>query len=229
MKRIDFPIKPYLLKYLEVHLELKRLETDPLKLEDFVLSSANKQFGLPLSWLLRKSVKSARHEGSNEECTAMLGVDLRNYNFSYYELAQNHLTPYAIFEFNQLVDEIFKKELYWWVRQHRERRATIKDAIRSYMAFYDICEEDIAYETLRKNVQRNGGLPSRKKIKEKGPKTGNFSMNVSQKTSALSQKTSALSQKTSVLSHKATFEAVRQELSKLPLPLFESRFFHNAA
>jgi hypothetical protein len=224
VKRIDFPVKPHLLKYLQVHLELERIQEAPLKLADYVLSTGNKRFGLALSHLLRKPVKSARHEESNEECTSVLGIDLRNYKNSYYDLEHGKLSPYAIFEFNDLVEEYFREELYWWVRQHYKLRATIKDAIRSYMAFYDVTEDDIAYETLRKSVQRNVELPGRKKNRKK---TSDFSVNVSQKIGGVSRKTAVMSQKIGVLSHKDTYNAVREQLMKLPLPLFETQFFQH--
>lgn len=223
VKRLDFPLRPHLLKYLQVHLKLTASSADPLRLEDYVLSKAGR-FGFALNQLLRKPTKSARHEGSVEDCTSQLGINLRNFNAPYYELTQGKLSPWVVFQFNEFVEDYFRAELHWWVRQHRERRATIKDAIRSFMAFYDVGEDDVAYETLRKDVQRNAELPALKK-KKSAVKASDFSMNLSQKTGGLSQKTRPVSQKTGVLSHKATFAAVRQELSKLPLPLFETEFF----
>lgn len=224
VKRIDFALRPHLLKYLAVHLKLGRKADAAGALDDYVLSKSNR-FGFALNALLRKPVKSARHEGSIDDCTALLGVDLRNFNGSYYDLLQGKLSPYVVFQFNDFVEEIFREELYWWVTQHRARRATIKDAIRSFMELYEVSEDDIAYETLRKDVQRNGNIPP---LKKKAAKKGDFPMNVSQKMGGLSQKMGLVSQKIGVMSHKATFAAVRQELTKLPLPLFEADFFHAA-
>ena len=222
VKRIDFPVRPYLLKYLQVNLQLARLSEEPLQLEDYVLSTTNR-FGFALDVLLRKPAKSARHEGSVDDCTAKLGVNLRNFNGAYYDLTRGKLTEYVIFKFNDFVDDNLNKDLYHWVDQCVQRRSTIKDAIRSFMVFYDICDDEKSFESLRKNVQRNGGLVTRKK---KRAKTGNFPMNVSQKNGAMSQKKSGLSLKKSVMSQKDTFEAVRQELMKLPIPLFETPFYY---
>ena len=225
VKRLDFPLRPHLLKYLQVHLKLAPSLADPHQLDDYVLSRADR-FGFALNQLLRKPVKSARHEASIEDCTARLGVNLRNFNAPYYELTQGRLVAYAVFQFNEFVDELFREELYWWVGQTCERRGTIKDAIRSFMALYEVTEDDIAYETLRRDVHRNGGVPTRRrKAKKIGAEPENFSMNLSQKMNGLSQKTGEVSQKTGVLSQKDVFSAVRQELSKLPLPLFEADFF----
>ncbi|MGI4865866.1 MAG: hypothetical protein ACRYFZ_18220 [Janthinobacterium lividum] len=225
MKRLDFPVRPHLLKYLQVHLKLTASAADPQQLDDYVLSRADR-FGFALNQLLRKPVKSARHEASIEDCTARLGLNLRNFNAPYYDLTQGKLSPYAVFQFSEFVDELFRQELYWWVGQTRQRRGTIKDAIRAFMALYEVSDEDIAYETLRRDVHRNGAVPAlQRKAKKKAPETENFSMNLSQKMGGLSQKISPLSQKTGVLSHKDTFSLVKQELSKLPLPLFEADFF----
>jgi hypothetical protein len=222
VKRIDFPVRPHLLKYLLVHLKLVPAKEAPFALEDYILSKSNR-FGFALNQLLRKPVKSARHEGSTEDCTAALGVDLRNFNGSYYDLSLGKLSPYVVFQFNDFVEELFREEMYWWVAQQRERRSTIKDSIRSFMVFYDVTEDDLAYETLRKDVQRNADL---KPLKKKVRKRGDFPMNLSQKTGVLSQKTGPVSQKTGVLSQRDIFSAVRQQLMKLPLPLFETEFFH---
>jgi hypothetical protein len=222
VKRIDFPIRPYLLKYLQVHLKLARVNDEPLQLEDYLLSKANR-FGLTLNLLLRKPVKSARHEGSIEDCTATLGVNLRNFNAGYYDLTKGKLSAYAVFQFNDFVDENFNAELYWWVTQHVAKRSTIKDAIRSFMAFYDVTEDERPYETLRKLVQRNGDLEPKKKSKGKSK---NFSVNLSQKNGEVSRKKGVVSPKIGVMSHKDMFSAVRQELMKLPIPLFETEFYH---
>ena len=224
VKRIDFPLKPHLLQYLQVHLKLIAREDQPGRLTDYVLSKANR-FGFALNQLLRKPAKSARHESSIADCTALLGVDLRNFNAAYYDLLRGKLTAYCVFQFNSFVDDNFYAELYWWVREHRARRATIKDAIRSFMVFYDVSEDDVAYETLRKNVQRNAGLEPRGSKKKAGEKK-NFSANSSPKKGELSPKKGAVSQEKGVLSQKAIFASVRQELMKLPLPLFDTEFFY---
>jgi hypothetical protein len=223
VKRIDFPVRPHLLKYLQVHLQLARLQEVPFRASDYALSNTGR-FGLTLTLLLQKPAKSARHEGSIDDCTAALGVDLRNFKGATTYLLQGQLSPWVVFQYNDFVEDYFRKELYWWVNRHRERRATIKDAIYSFMAFYEVSEDDVAFETLRKDVQRNAGLPPRKQTKKKGAKTSGFAEKVSPKMSGLSRKKGEVSQKTGVLSQKATFLAVRQELAKMNLPLFDLEF-----
>jgi hypothetical protein len=225
VKRIDFPIRPHLLKFLQVHLHLARVQEVPFQASDYALSSEGR-FGLPLTLLLQKPVQDGRYEGSIADCTAQLGLDLRNYKGAYAYLLKGKLSPWVVFQFNDLVEETFRKEFYWWVREQRNRRATIKDAIYSYMAFYDVTEEDIAYETLRRDLHRNGGLPTRRKKKKKEAKTGDFGEKVSQKINPVSQKINGVSQKIRVLSQRDTFAAVRQELAKLPLPMLQLDFLH---
>ena len=224
MRRIDFPLRPHLLKYLIVHLDLRSDLSQPELLADYVLSSVG-QWGLPLTFLLSKPVKSARHEGSIDDCTVTLGVNLRNFKAPYYELTQGQLSPFVVFKFNEYVEQVFRKELYWWVTQYQQRRGTIKDGILTFLNLYDISEQDVAYGTLRRDVERNSPLLRRKKKAKNGKKSKNFSMNLSQKMSDLSQKKGDLSQKMSVLSHKDAFASVHQELMKLPLPIFGAGFY----
>jgi hypothetical protein len=225
VKRIDFPIRPHLLKYLQVHLHLAQVQELPFKASDYTLSSEGR-FGFPLTLLLQKPAKSARYEGSIDDCTAALGVDLRNFKGAYAHLLKGELTSWAIFQFNEFVEGWFRKELYWWVNQHRERRATNKEAIYSFMAFYAVNEDDVAYETLKKDVQRNGQGPTKLKKKEKEKKISGFAEKVSPKTGVLSPKKGEVSPKTGVLSRKDTFSSVCEALMKLPLPLFDTEFFH---
>lgn len=226
MKRLDFPVEPYILKYLQVHLKLEPLaeaEDGALVLSDYVLSKTNR-FGFALYQLLQRQAQSARHESSVEKCTARLGVDLRNFNYKHYGL--HKLSAYTIFQFNDVVDDGFRADLYRIVKEQVQRRSTIKDAIRFFMALYDLTEDDIAYETLRKDVQRNVDLQVKKKP---GKIQKNFPMNLSQKTGGSSQKTGEVSRKIGVLSHKDAFRAVRQQLAKMPIPLFDLDFIGSYA
>lgn len=225
VKRLDFPIRPHLLKFLQVHLHLARTQELPFQASDYTLSSEGR-FGLPLTLLLQKPVQDGRYEGSIADCTARLGLDLRNYKGAYAYLLKGGLSPWVVFQFNDLVEETFRAEFYWWVRQQRQRRATIKDAIYSYMAFYGVSEDDIAYETLRRDLHRNGGLPVRKKSKKNEAKSSAAAQKVSQKINPVSQKINGVSQKINVLSQRATFSAVREQLKNLPLPILELDFLH---
>ncbi|WP_375435076.1 hypothetical protein [uncultured Hymenobacter sp.] len=203
LKILDFPVKPHVRKYLDLHLG-----TEP-----YVLSSADR-FGKLLFHLMRRQIKGKlHHAGSREGCTSNFKLDLRN--FPAYQYGFDELTDYTIFQFNDYVDELLKEELYTWIRQFVTRRTGIKRVIIDFMAGYDLREEDIQYETLRKAVQRNVSLPPLKKKREKSV------VNLSLKTGDLSQKTGDLSLKTGDLSRSAQLVSLRQQLMKeaqSPLP-----------
>jgi hypothetical protein len=151
MKTLDFPVKPHVRKYLNTHLGHAA----------YVLSNTGR-FGRMLYHLLRRQVKGKlHHAGSREDCTQVLTLDMRNFPVHQYGLKE--ITDYTIYQFNDFVDEELREELYVWVRRHVNRHTTIKEVIVDFMAAYDLREEDIQYETLRKAVQRNCNLPELKR------------------------------------------------------------------
>ena len=194
LKFLDFPVKPHVRKYLDTHLGS----------ETYVLSNSGR-FGKMLFHLMRRQVRGKLHHvGSRLDCTRVLRLDLRN--FPVYQYGLTELTDYTIFQFNDYVDELLKEELYTWVRQFVNRRTSIKDVITDFMAGYDLREEDIQYETLRKSVQRNVRLPALKKRRAKSV------ANTSQKTADLSQNSGILSQNSVGLSRYTQVLALRQQL-----------------
>ena len=195
MKTLDFPVKPHVRKYLNTHLGHAA----------YVLSNTGR-FGRMLYHLLRRQVKGKlHHAGSREDCTQVLTLDMRNFPVHQYGLKE--ITDYTIYQFNDFVDEELREELYVWVRRHVNRHTTIKEVIVDFMAAYDLREEDIQYETLRKAVQRNCNLPE---LKRRRPKSVG---KMSQKTDGLSRNTADLSQKAGDLSRAGQHRAVRQELA----------------
>ena len=210
-KTLDFPVKPHVRKYLNVHLGHG----------DYMLSTANR-FGKMLFQLLRRQLKGKlHHAGTRDGCTQVLRLDLHNFPAHQYGLSE--FTDYSIFHFNDFVDEILKEELFLWIKQFVNRRTTIKEVIVDFMAAYDLREEDIQYETLRKAVQRNVKLPELKKRRVKSV------VNLSQKTADLSQKTADLSRKKGEMSRGAQHKAVRQELTKHNGSLTDFIRQHNGA
>lgn len=196
---LDFPVKPHVRKYLLTHLG-----TDP-----YVLSNSGR-FGKMLFHLLRRQLKGKlHHAGSREDCTQTLVLDLRNFPVHQYGLTE--LTNYTIYQFNDFVDELLKEELYIWVRRFVTGKNTIREVIIDFMAGYDLREEDIQYETLRKAVQRN--VPP-KKAKKKDLKTV---VKMSHKTADLSREKVDLSQDSAGLSRYHEVAALRQSLTQSTL------------
>lgn len=201
LKTLDFPVKPHVRKYLSVHL-------GPAT---YVLSNTGR-FGRLLFHLLRRQVKGKLHHAAyRQDCTAVLSLDLKNFPAHQYGLKE--VTDYTIFQFSDFVDEMLKEELYVWIRQHVNRTTTIKEVIVDFMAGYDLREEDIQYETLRKAVQRNCNLPELKKRRSKSV------VKMSQKTGDLSRKTGEMSQKTGEMSREAQHRLVRQQVTNMPSDL----------
>ena len=196
LKTLDFPVKPHVAKYLLTHLG-----ENP-----YVLSNSDR-FGKMLFHLLRRQLKGRMfHATSREECTAMLTMDMSNFPVHQYGLTE--LTNYTIYQFNDFVDELMKEELYIWIRKFVNRSTTRRDVIVDFMAAYDLREEDIQYETLRKAVQRNVKLPNYKK---KQAKTVG---KMSQKSGDLSRKSGETSRSFDGLSRHAQVLAMRQTLTK---------------
>lgn len=202
LKTLEFPVKPHVRKYLLTHLGA----------EPYVLSNADR-FGKMLFHLLRRQLKGRLHQAvSREGCTQLLPVDLRNFPVRQYGLTE--LTDYTIYQFNDFVDELLKEELYFWIRQFVNRRKTIREVILDFMAGYDLLEEDIQYETLRKAVQRNVSL---KELKKKKPKSVG---KMSRKNDHLSRKSDQMSHDSSHLSRHGELMLLRQQLMEGALPQF---------
>jgi hypothetical protein len=194
LSKLDFPVKPHVRKYLNMHLGVGA----------YVISSADR-FGKMLFHLLRRQLKGKlSHAGSRVGCTKVLELDLSNFPAHQYGLTE--LTPYTVYQFNDFVDELMKEELYLWVRNFVNRRTTIREVILDFMAAYDLREEDVQYETLRKAVQRNVNVAE---LKKRSPKSV---VKVSHKSAGSSRKSTCLSQETDDLSRYAMIRAVRQEL-----------------
>lgn len=198
MKILYLPVRPHVCKYLLAHLG-----------PDYVLSK-NDRFGLYLSGLLQRQPKGQRGVGKLDSCTESFSIDLRNYPTRQFRVTG--ATDFTISKFNSYVDELIHQELYLWVRANCGRvmhRLPITEAILSYCALYDIVEEEMALQTLKKAVQRNAGVRVRpRKHAKKSP-------------AVLSSKTAEVSSKTTEVSFQARMQALRQHVMALPLPLVD--------
>lgn len=199
----DFPVKPHVRKYLNEHLGTGVYTLSP-----------SDRFGKLMFHLLRRQLRGKSWvQASTEGCTSVLQVDLRNFPARQYGLTE--LTAYTIYQFNDDVDDLLKRELRTWVKNFLNCKTTIRDIILDFMAAYDLTEEDIQFETLRKDVQRNVKLAPLKKRRAKGEKTV---VKMSRKTAGLSQETAELSQEPAGLSRYASIRSLRQQLSADAFP-----------
>ncbi len=67
-----------------------------------------------------------------------------------------HVTPFTTVNINQFLDKEFKAEFILFVREKLAMGFKIVQAIDAFREFYGLFEEDIADETLKKNLQRRG-------------------------------------------------------------------------
>ncbi len=67
-----------------------------------------------------------------------------------------HITPFTTVNINQFLDKEFKAEFILFVREKLAQGFKIVQAIDAFRDQYGLFEEDIADETLKKNLQRRG-------------------------------------------------------------------------
>jgi hypothetical protein len=198
LKVLQLPVKPHVRKYLLAHVG-----------PEYVLSK-NDRFGLYLSGLLQRQPKGQRGVGKLDDCTDTFPIDLKNYPTRQFRVTG--ASDFTISRFNRYVDDLIHQELYLWVRANCGRvmhRLPITEAILTYCALYDIQEEEMPLQTLKKAVQRNAGVRVRpRKNAKKSP-------------AVLSSKTAEVSSKTTELSFQARMQALRQHVMALPLPLVD--------
>ncbi|OUJ70178.1 hypothetical protein [Hymenobacter crusticola] len=184
---LKFPVKKHLVKYLAAHLG-----------EDYSLSERD-QFGALLFHLLRNGLKDCQKDSTMDQYKGRFNVRLSRYPMKQYGL--KGMNSNTVFLFNNYVDGLFRSELFAWVEIMGQRMdMTTKDAIIAFMDIYDLEEEDISFETLKKAVQREqNALKKAEQKAQKPPKKTKKSV-------------ARLSRKNRVLS-------LTKELDKVPLPL----------
>jgi hypothetical protein len=141
MMLITLQVKPYTVKFLTRHVG----HNYQLRLDD--------PFGNYLFTQLRKNSKSKRAEGfmSRYTCTFPVSVcpdKLR-------KKGARAITSLTIINFNNFVELIFKHEFHTFVETWTEENGlTIAEAIRRFCQRYNLSEEDISEDTLRRSYLR---------------------------------------------------------------------------
>ncbi|PKK35132.1 hypothetical protein BWI96_18945 [Siphonobacter sp. SORGH_AS_0500] len=74
----------------------------------------------------------------------------------FHDYGAYHITPFTTVNINQFLDKEFKAEFVLFVREKLAQGFKIVQAIDAFREFYSLFEEDIADETLKKNLQRRG-------------------------------------------------------------------------
>lgn len=132
-----FPVQPHIYKFLQQKCGEKL--------------SVNHQslYGSVVLDILQK--RGATLHGNPGELTYPVEISLR-----YMREFGIYVDDSIIKKFNHRVDKMFKEELRTHVKISNGHYSVAKDAaIRSFMAGFNITEDDIKFETLKKDIGRN--------------------------------------------------------------------------
>lgn len=138
---LSIPVKPFALKFLTRHLG-----------PGYKLGCGD-LYGSYLFSLLRQPRDHRQYEKFLARYTAVFPVKIVPYLVA--DRACKNCSPLTIVKFNTLVEEIFFKEFHDFVQfRTEETQVQAKVAIERFCTKFELTEDDIAYETLKKNWQR---------------------------------------------------------------------------
>ncbi|MGI4865428.1 MAG: hypothetical protein ACRYFZ_16010 [Janthinobacterium lividum] len=138
---LTLPVKPYTLKFLTRHLGA-----------GYKLGNSD-IFGRFLYGLLRSPRTDRQYEDYLDRYTAEFPVRIVPYLVA--DRACKNCSPLTIVHFNGFVEEIFYKEFHDFVLfRVEEDHMEAKVAIEKFCKRFALTEDDVAYETLKKNWQR---------------------------------------------------------------------------
>lgn len=134
---VYFPVDPHVYKYLQKSVG-EKLET-----------SKNSFFGTIVLDLLSKGDCDINViKGS-----LVYSVEISEWNMNHYGI---YIDEKIKRKFNSHMDKMFRKELITYVDIQRDRGFRQKEsALREFLFYYNITEEDIKFETLVKYMHRN--------------------------------------------------------------------------
>lgn len=139
--QLTLPVKPYTRKFLERHLGAH-----------YQLSNVD-AFGRYLYCLLREPRR-------NSECEEYLGIytakfPVRIVPYLLYDRACKNCSAYVVHHFNCFVERIFYDEFHTFVQARVEDGLMeAKEAIERFCAKHKLSEDDVRYETMKRNWQR---------------------------------------------------------------------------
>ncbi|RZK34684.1 MAG: hypothetical protein EOO57_10630 [Hymenobacter sp.] len=131
-------VKPYTLKFLTRHLG-----------RDYQLSNVD-SFGRYLFGLLRQPRNDKQYDNYLSRYTAKFPVRLVPYLLA--DRACKNCSSQTVVHFNNFVEEIFFREFRSFVQfRVQEEEMQAKVAIEKFSRFLGLTEDDISFETLKKN------------------------------------------------------------------------------
>lgn len=143
---IKVPIKHFLKKYLS-----KKVDVSPFQL-------TNK--GCHISAILLEPVEKGFYPKRETIPDGMDDYIEMELNTSIIKEGRFHLDSQIVVRMNSLLRDKFDDEFFHWVNSSREswdldgKAPEINECIESFMNYYDLSEDDIAFETLKKSYYR---------------------------------------------------------------------------
>ncbi|MGI4870978.1 MAG: hypothetical protein ACRYFX_07350 [Janthinobacterium lividum] len=158
---LQLPVKPYTLKFLTRHLGAA------YKLGNVDI------YGRFLFALLRQPRTDKQYDDYLDRYTAKFPVRIVPYLVG--DRACKNCSPLTVVHFNSFVEEIFYKEFHDFVQfRVEENGVQAKVAIERFCSRFELSEDDISYETLKKNWQRY--LKKEKKRRQTGETPSGLSL-----------------------------------------------------
>lgn len=151
--KIQIPVKAYIRKYV-------------LYQNDWVepIPCSRRQFAGLMAVLLLEQANYHSHEPAERDSVL---------TFSLPEQLSNHhgktLSNGSVYLFHNVMDAMFRQELFSYVRIIEKKKGQIKEAIDLMKEKYRLEEDDFSYDTFRKTIyreRRNGNQNKVKKIFE---------------------------------------------------------------
>lgn len=132
---IEIPIRKHLYKYYIKEFKTRLTFEDPL--------------GIILYYMLRTKTGERYSEHLREKYPEKIVFEL-----PYFMLERKYVTPYlsqqALTHFDRIIDSDFKRSLYRFVARQVSDGVDRQIAIEEFCKLYDILENDISFEALKK-------------------------------------------------------------------------------
>jgi hypothetical protein len=138
---LSIPVKPYTLKFLTRHLG-----------RDYQLSNVD-LYGIHLFNLLRQERDHRQYDNFLDRYTAQFPVNIVPYMIT--DRGCKNFSALTIVKFNTFAEQLFYTEFHDFVQcRVEEMGLTAKAGIERFCIKFRLSEEDIAFETLKKNWHR---------------------------------------------------------------------------
>lgn len=134
---INFPVKPHVYKYLQA------------KVGEKLVASAGNFFGATVLDILSKQYSD--YQAVSDDLTFPVEI-----SFRYMRTNGIYIDKRIVRKFNSRIDDVFREEMRSHVSiSHSASRIPKDVSLRNFLLNYNICEDDIKFETLKKDIGRN--------------------------------------------------------------------------